>query len=77
MSLCSLYHILDVRNKWSQLVKDLRNALLVFTARVSAWGTVALAFGVASLAGISTAVTPTLLLELAGSSRTTATGCSP
>ena len=47
---------------------------LVFTARVSAWGTVALAFGVASLAGISTAVTPTLLLELAGSSRTTATG---
>jgi MFS transporter, DHA1 family, inner membrane transport protein len=47
---------------------------LVFTTRVSAWVTVGLAFGVASLAGVSTAVTPTLLLELAGSSRTTATG---
>jgi predicted MFS family arabinose efflux permease len=35
---------------------------------------VLLACGVASLAGVSSAVTPTVLLELAGSSRTTATG---
>jgi predicted MFS family arabinose efflux permease len=49
-------------------------AALVFTTRVSPWATVGLAFGAASLARISTAVTPTLLLELAGRSRTTATG---
>jgi DHA1 family inner membrane transport protein len=49
-------------------------AVLVFTARVSPWATVVLAFGAASLARISTAVTPTLSLELAGGSRTTATG---
>jgi predicted MFS family arabinose efflux permease len=49
-------------------------AVLVFTAQVSPWGTVALACGAAALARISSAVTPTLLLELAGNSRTTATG---
>lgn len=49
-------------------------AVLVFTAQVSPWVTVALAFGAAALARISSAVTPTLLLELAGNSRTTATG---
>jgi predicted MFS family arabinose efflux permease len=47
---------------------------LVFTAPVSPWITVALAFGAAALARIASAVTPTLLLELAGGSRTTATG---
>ncbi len=49
-------------------------AAVVFTARVSPWATVALACGTAGLARISSAVTPTLLLELAGNSRTTATG---
>src|SRR5262250_1363080 len=49
-------------------------AALVFTVQVSPWGTVALACGTAALARISSAVTPTLLLELAGNSRTTATG---
>jgi DHA1 family inner membrane transport protein len=49
-------------------------AALVFTAPVSPWTTVALAFGAAALARISSAVTPTLLLELAGGSRATATG---
>lgn len=49
-------------------------AALVFTAPVSPWVTVALACGAAALARISSAVTPTLLLELAGNSRTTATG---
>jgi predicted MFS family arabinose efflux permease len=49
-------------------------AALVFTTQVSPWATVVLAFGAASLARISTAVTPTLLLELAGRSRITATG---
>lgn len=49
-------------------------APLVFTAQVSPWATVALTFGAAALARISSAVTPTLLLELAGGSRTTATG---
>ena len=49
-------------------------AVLVFTAQVSPWGTVALACGAAALARISSAVTPTLLLELAEHSRTTATG---
>ena len=49
-------------------------AVLVFTVQVSPWVTVALACGAAALARISSAVTPTLLLELAGTSRTTATG---
>ncbi len=49
-------------------------AALVFTAQVSPWITVALACGAAALARVSSAVTPTLLLELAGNSRTTATG---
>ena len=49
-------------------------AALVFMAQVSPWVTVALAFGAAALARISSAVTPTLLLELADNSRTTATG---
>lgn len=49
-------------------------AVLVFTAQVSPWATVALAFGVACLTRISNVVTPILLLERAGSSRTTATG---
>ena len=41
---------------------------------VSPWATVALAMGVAGFSRISSAVTPILLLEWAGSSRTTATG---
>lgn len=49
-------------------------AALVFTTWLSPWATVALACGAAGLARISSAVAPTLLLELAGSSRTTATG---
>ena len=49
-------------------------AVLVFTAPVSPWGTVALACGAAALARISSAVTTTWVLELAGNSRTTATG---
>ena len=49
-------------------------AALVFTAPVSPWATVALAGGAAALARISFAVTATLLLALAGNSRTTATG---
>ena len=49
-------------------------AALVFTAQVSPWATVVLACGTAGLARISSAVTPTLLLERAGRSRTTATG---
>jgi DHA1 family inner membrane transport protein len=49
-------------------------AALVFTAQVSPWVTVALACSAAALAKISSSVTPTLLLELAGNSRTTATG---
>jgi len=49
-------------------------AALVFTVRVSPWATVALALGVAGLSRISSAVTPILLLEWAGRSRTTATG---
>ena len=48
-------------------------ATLVFMAQTSPWVTGALAFGAAALARISSAVTPTLLLELAGGSRTTAT----
>src|SRR5215471_2127579 len=49
-------------------------AVLVFTVQVSPWVTVALACGAAALARISSVVTPTLLLELAGNSWTTATG---
>jgi MFS transporter, DHA1 family, inner membrane transport protein len=49
-------------------------AALVFTAQVSPWATVGLAFGVACLTRMSIAVTPILVLERAGSSRTTATG---
>jgi DHA1 family inner membrane transport protein len=49
-------------------------AALVFMAQASPWATVALAFGATALARISFAVTPTLLLERAGGSRTTATG---
>jgi DHA1 family inner membrane transport protein len=49
-------------------------AAVVFTAAVSPWTLVALACGAASLARISSVVVPTVLLELAGGSRTTATG---
>lgn len=49
-------------------------AVLAFTAQGSPWTTGALAFGVAALARSASAVTPTLLLERAGGSRTTATG---
>jgi predicted MFS family arabinose efflux permease len=49
-------------------------AALVFTAELSPWTLVALACGAASLARISSVVVPTVLLELAGGSRTTATG---
>ena len=49
-------------------------AVLAFVGPVSPWLTVALAFGVATSVRISSSITPTLLLELAGSSRTTATG---
>lgn len=49
-------------------------AVLVFTTTVSPWIIVVLAFGAGSMTTISTTVLPTLLMELAGSSRTTATG---
>jgi predicted MFS family arabinose efflux permease len=49
-------------------------AALVFTTRVSPWATAALAGGATALTSISLTVTPTLLLEWAGSSRTTAAG---
>jgi MFS transporter, DHA1 family, purine base/nucleoside efflux pump len=49
-------------------------AALVFTVRVSPWATVALAMGVAGFSRISSAVTPILLLEWAGRSRSTAIG---
>jgi predicted MFS family arabinose efflux permease len=49
-------------------------AVLVFITSVSPWATAALAGGVAGLARISSAVVPTMLLELVGSSRATATG---
>ena len=49
-------------------------AALVFTRWVSPWITVVWAFGMASLACISSAVTPTVLMEWAGNARTTATG---
>ena len=49
-------------------------AALVFTVQVSPWATVVLALGVAGLSRISSGVTPILLLEWAGKSRSTATG---
>jgi DHA1 family inner membrane transport protein len=49
-------------------------AALVFIAPVSPWATVALAFAAGSLASVTQAVTPTLLIELVGGSRATATG---
>jgi DHA1 family inner membrane transport protein len=49
-------------------------AALVFTTRVSPWATAVLACGATALTSISLTVTPTLLLEWAGSSRTTAAG---
>jgi len=47
---------------------------LLFSVQVSPWFTVAMAFGVGSTATISWVVLPALLMELAGSFRTTATG---
>ena len=47
---------------------------MVFTVGVSPWTLVALACGAACLARLSSAVVATVLLELAGGSRTTATG---
>jgi DHA1 family inner membrane transport protein len=47
---------------------------MVFTMSVSLWVTVTLACGMAVLSRIGFAVTPMLLLEMAGHSRTTATG---
>ena len=47
---------------------------LVFTLPVSLWGTVTLACGMATLSRLGFAVTPMLLLEMAGHARTTATG---
>jgi predicted MFS family arabinose efflux permease len=49
-------------------------AAVVFTVGVSPWTLVALACGAACLARLSSAVVATVLLELAGGSRTTATG---
>ena len=49
-------------------------AALVFTARVSPWVSVTLAGGAAGLVRISSTVTPMVLMEWAGGSRTTATG---
>lgn len=49
-------------------------AALVFTADVSPWAIAALACGVAALTSPSLTVTPMLLMERAGNSRTTATG---
>ncbi len=49
-------------------------AVLAFVGTVSPWLTVVFAFGVAASLWITASVTPTLLLELAGSSRSTATG---
>ena len=49
-------------------------AALVFSTPISPWATATLACGAAALTGPSLTVTPTLLMELAGSSRTTATG---
>jgi predicted MFS family arabinose efflux permease len=49
-------------------------AALVFIVPVSPWVTVTLAFGATACARISSAVTPTLLLERASQARTTAMG---
>jgi DHA1 family inner membrane transport protein len=49
-------------------------AAVVFTAAVAPWTLVAVACAAVSLARISSVVVPTVLLELAGGSRTTATG---
>ena len=49
-------------------------AAVAFTVRGSPWAIAALAGGAAGLARISSVVTPTVLLEQAGGSRTTATG---
>jgi predicted MFS family arabinose efflux permease len=49
-------------------------AALVFTTPVSPWVTAGLACGAAVLTSPSLTVTPTLLMEVAGNSRTTATG---
>jgi DHA1 family inner membrane transport protein len=49
-------------------------AALVFTTQVSPWVTAVLACGAAVLGGPSLTVTPALLMEVAGNSRTTATG---
>ncbi len=49
-------------------------AVMVFVGQVSPWLTVGLASGVAAIVRISSSVTPTLLLDLAGSSRSTVIG---
>jgi DHA1 family inner membrane transport protein len=49
---------------------------LIFTTNVSPWATAALAFGAVALLRISNTVTPVLLLEMADSSRATATAMS-
>ena len=49
-------------------------AALTFIAPVSPWAVVTLAAGATALVRISTTVTPMVLMEWAGSSRTTATG---
>jgi MFS transporter, DHA1 family, inner membrane transport protein len=49
-------------------------AASAFTVDGSPWATVALAGGAAGLARVSSVVTPTVMLEQAGRSRTTATG---
>ncbi len=49
-------------------------AVLVFVGTVSPWLTVAFAFGVTASLRVSSSITPTLLLELADSFRSTATG---
>ena len=48
-------------------------AVLVFVGTVSPWLTVAFAFGVTASLRVSSSITPTLLSELADSSRSTAT----
>jgi DHA1 family inner membrane transport protein len=48
--------------------------VLVFILPVSLWGTVTLACGMAALSRLGFAVTPLLVLEMAGPARTTATG---
>jgi predicted MFS family arabinose efflux permease len=49
-------------------------AALVFAARVPPWAAAALACGAAGLSRVAMVVTPLLVLERAGGSRTTATG---